>query len=60
MATISASLRLRIVSTFSFGIHFALDSIASKATLFFLDDWSRQTAGGAFAVLASMKLRPYL
>jgi hypothetical protein len=53
-------LRLCIVSSFSFGTHFALDSSASKVTRHFLDDWSRKTAGGAFTVLASMKLKQYM
>jgi hypothetical protein len=44
----SASHRLRIVFASLFGIHFAFDSIADQATLFFLDDWGRQTAGGFY------------
>ena len=54
---ISAPHRLCIVFALSFGTHFALDSRTDKATLFFLDDWGRQTTGGLFTVLASTKLK---
>ncbi len=46
MAIISAALRLCIIPNFKFGTHFALESNASKATLSFLVDWSREIAGG--------------
>ena len=42
----SASPRVYVVLDLSLGTHFAFDSIAVKPTLFFLDDWGRQTTGG--------------